>query len=101
MIGALVMGKARNDRRLLQRQQAKIIKAATKYDVKGCDVCGHQPRGFEVYGIGRVGGRVVGVCQKHIKSLDVGLAIQFYQEREESQKQREMTEAVSTDGPKH
>jgi len=95
------MSKARNDRCRLRREYAKIPKAAIKYDHEGCDVCGHRPQGFEVYGIGRIGERVVGVCPKHTKSLEVALSIQFYQEGEENQKRRAMTEAVSTNGPKH
>ena len=78
-----------------------IIKAAIKYDLEGCDVCGHQPRGREVYLIGQRGKRVVGVCRQHVRSLDVGLSLQFYQEGAENQRQREMTEAASTNGPKH
>jgi hypothetical protein len=95
------MGKKRNERRLIRRSQAKIIKAAIKYDHEGCDVCGHQPTGREVYLIGLIGKRVVGVCRHHIRSLDVGLSLQFYQEGEENQKQRAMTETASTNGPKH
>jgi len=95
------MGKARNDRRILRRQHSKIIQAAIKYDHDGGDVCGYQPRGREIYPIGRRGRRVIGVCNDHIRTLDAILSIQFYMEGEENQKQREMTEAVSTNGPKH
>lgn len=95
------MSKPQNHRNAQRREHVKILNAAYTYDREGCDVCGHRPQSFEVYGIGRIGERVVGVCPKHTKSLDVGLSIQFYQEGEENQKQREMTEAVSIDGPKH
>jgi hypothetical protein len=83
------------------KDHAEIIEAAVKYDHEGCDVCGHQPIGREIYPIGRRDRRVVGVCHDHRRSLDVILCIQIFMEGEENQKQREMTEAVSTDGPKH
>jgi hypothetical protein len=99
--GSPLMGSDRNNRRVRKREQSKLIKAAIKYDLEGCDVCGHQPTGREVYLIGQIGKRVVGVCRHHIRSLDIGLSLQFYQEGAENKKRREMTEAASTNGPKH
>jgi hypothetical protein len=95
------MGEARNKRRINRREQKKIIEAAVKYDLEGCDVCGHQPTGREIYAIGRIGKRIVGVCHQHLRRLDVYLSLQFYFEGEENQKRRKMTEAASTNGPIH
>ena len=95
------MGEARNKRRINRRIQTKVMKAAVKYDLEGCDVCGHQPMGREIYIIGRIGKRIVGVCNQHLRRLDVGLSLQFYFEGEENQKRRKMTEAASTNGPMH
>ncbi len=95
------MGEARNKRRINRRIQTKVMKAAVKYDLEGCDVCGHQPMGREAYLIGRIGRRVVGVCRHHIRSLDVGLSLQLYQEGEENQRQRELAASASTNGPIH
>ena len=77
------------------------MKAAVKYDLDGCDVCGHQPRGREMYPIGRIGNRVVGVCNQHVRRLDAILSVQFYFEGEGSIKRRKMMEGVATDGPAH
>lgn len=95
------MGEARNKRRINRREQTKVIKAAVRYDLEGCDVCGHQPTGREIYTIGRIGKRVVGVCHQHLRRLDAYLSMQFYFEGKENQKRREMTEAASTNGPMH
>jgi hypothetical protein len=95
------MSKARNEKRINRREQKKIIEAAVKYDLEGCDVCGHQPTGREIYPIGRIGKRIVGVCRQHIRRLDTYLSMQFYFEGKENQKRREMTEAASTNGPIH
>jgi hypothetical protein len=95
------MSKMRGRKRVSRRDYAKIPNAAIKYDHEGCDVCGHRPIGREVYPVGLRGSRVVGVCHKHFRSLDVIIGIQFFMESERNKKRREMTEAVSTDGPKH
>ena len=95
------MSEARNKRRMAKREQPKINKAAIKYDFEGCDICGNQPMGRVVYTIGRIGKRVVGVCDQHTRSLDVYLSMQFYMEGEENIRQREMAASVSTNGPIH
>jgi len=77
------------------------MKAAVKYDLDGCEVCGHQPRGHEMYPIGRIGHRVVGVCNQHVRRLDTILSVQFFVEGEENIKRRKMAERVATDGLAH
>jgi hypothetical protein len=90
---------SKNNRRIRKRLVQQIIKAATKYDLEGCEICGHQPMGREIYTIGKIGKRVVGVCSQHLRRLDTYLSMQFYFEGEENIKQRKMAEGVSTDGP--
>lgn len=92
---------SRNNRRRAKRLTHRIIKAATKYDLEGCDICGHQPTGREIYLIGQIGKRVVGVCHQHLRRLDAVLSIQFYFEGEENIRQRKMAEEASSDGPAH
>jgi hypothetical protein len=89
---------SRNNRRLDKRIAQRVIKAAEKYDLKGCEICGHQPMGREIYPIGKIGKRVVGVCHQHLRRLDAVLSMQFYIEGEVNIKQRKMAEGVSTDG---
>ena len=90
---------SKNNRRIGKRLVRRVIKAATKYDLKGCEICGHQPMGHEVYPIGKIGKRVVGVCNLHARRLDTILSVQFFLEGDENIKQRKMAEGVSTDGP--
>jgi hypothetical protein len=89
----------RKRRRLSNSLARRVIKAAIKYDLEGCEICGHQPMGREMYPIGFLGERVVGVCNQHLRRLDAILSVQFYFEGEENIKRRKMAEGVSTDGP--
>ncbi len=95
------MTTERNARRQLIRLKPRIIVAAVKYDLEGCDICGHQPMGREVYTSGWRGTRIVGVCHQHLRRLDTYLSLQFFMEGEENIKQRKMAEGASTDGPAH
>ena len=95
------MNKILRRNRISRLGFAKINEAALKFDQEGCDVCGHRPTGRKIYPIGRMGGRTVGVCHDHRRSLDLIIDIQIFIESEEIKKRREMTEAVSTDGQKH
>ena len=90
---------SKNNRRTGKRLARQVIEAATKYDLEGCVICGHQPMGREMYPIGKIGERVVGVCDPHALRLDTILSIQFFVEGEENTKQRKKAEGVSTDGP--
>jgi len=45
--------------------------------------------GREVYTIGQIGKRVVGVCRQHTRSLNVRLSLQFYQEGDVRRLKRE------------
>jgi hypothetical protein len=89
----------RNSRRQQKRVFPKIIKAATRYDVEGCEICGHQPVGREIYPIGKMGKRVVGVCHQHLRRLDTLLSMKFHFEGDENIRQRKLAEGVNTDGP--
>jgi len=91
----------RNNRRRATRLTSRVVKAATKYDLEGCEICGHQPAGREIYLIGKIGKRVVGVCNQHLRRLDAALSMQFYFEGEENIRNRKLAEGVSTDGPAH
>jgi hypothetical protein len=90
---------SRNNRRREKRIAQRVIKAATRYDLEGCQICGHQPIGREMYPIGKMGKRVVAVCNQHLRRLDTLISVQFFVEGEENIKQRKMAEGVSTDGP--
>ena len=92
------MSALRNQRRQNKRFRSRVIKSATKYDVEGCDVCGHQPMGRETYLIGEIGSRMVGVCNQHLRHLDSVVSLQFYMEGEENIRQRELAAGASTDG---
>jgi len=52
-----------------------------------------------MYPIGKMGKRVVAVCNQHLRRLDTLISVQFFVEGEENIKQRKMAEGVSTDGP--
>ena len=81
-----------------KRLARRIIKAAIKYDLEGCEICGVQPMGRQVYPIGKIGERIVGVCNQHARRLDAILSIQFYMEGEKNIQQRKLAEGVPTDG---
>lgn len=89
---------SRFNRRIEKHLARRVIKAAKKYDIKGCEICGHQPMGRETYLIGKMGNRMVGVCNHHRRHLDSVVSVQFYFEGEENIRRRKMAERAYAGG---